>query len=368
MAALGAAKERPTFNDVRQVLHRRSARKAPPSKEAMWTVARDVLSELQKLGFATVGTLPRKRSEVERLSETPCELTEEGRLFVRLILESQGRAFDRLLIIWLNEHPYFRNFTSRLLDGPLYVPDITTLKQVGVPAASASLADRVIGSCLGRLDTVGFSQQKKETFESAVRSRVAHVERHSTLGELDAKRWIDLIEDYVVIPAFLAAENLPFDAVTFQQLIRVSQEFLSASWTSSHPDFEGRLIFATCHFEPPLQAQQRVERVIHHGKTYTSASFASAIQDAYKRLAGNQGGYVDAYSLRALVCMGLQIQPIVFAHSFEELIRSGSSSGMTVFTELPFAPPPWGEQYVEVGTRRVGLIKIIEPAEAKNGT
>jgi hypothetical protein len=357
-----------TFDHVRQILHRRSARRAPASREAMWTVARDVLSDLQRLGYATAGVLPRKRSEVERLRETPCELTESGRALARIFSEKQGRgrAFDQLLITWMNEHPYFRQFTTRLLSGPLHIPDVTTLKQVGSPTAGTSLADRVIASCSTRLAATGYPEAKRERLAAALRDRAAHVEARSSLSDLDAKKWIDAVEDLVVIPAFLNAESLPFDAVTFQHLIRVSQDFLSASWTSSYPGFEGRVVFATCEFRPtPLDEGTKAEGVVHHGKSYAVPSFKEALRVAHQQFAGSQGAYVDAYALRALVCAQLAIQPIVFAQCLEEVIRAGQSSGMVIFTELPFAPPPPGEAYVEVGNRRIGLIKVMVAANGE---
>src|SRR5258708_40170223 len=87
-----------SFDDVRRRLHAKSQRQAPSSGEVMWTVVRDVLSDLQRLGFAKTGALPRKRSEVERLRNTPCSLTETGRSLADLYLERKGRAFDALLL------------------------------------------------------------------------------------------------------------------------------------------------------------------------------------------------------------------------------------------------------------------------------
>lgn len=362
VAALDS-KRKSTFDEIRQILHGRSARRAPASREAMWTVARDVLSDLQRLGFATVGVLPRKRSEVDRLRESPCELTESGRALARVLAQKQGgRAFDELLVAWTNEHPYFRHFMTRLLSGPLHIPDITTVKQVGSSAASTPLAERIISSCSARLATAGYPEAKRESFEAAVRERVAHVEDRSSLTDLDAKKWIDAVEDLIVIPAFLSAEALPFDAVTFQHLIRVSQDFLSAAWTSSYPEFEGRVVFATCEFQPALGDGARAVGVVHHGKTYAAPSFKEALHAAHQRLASRQGAYVDAYGLRALVCVQLGVQPVVFANCLEELIRAGESSGLLIFTELPFAPPPPGEAYVEVSSRRIGLIKVVVAA------
>ncbi|WP_164002145.1 hypothetical protein [Pyxidicoccus caerfyrddinensis] len=356
-----------TFDDVRQLLHLRSARSAPASREAMWTVARDVLSDLQRLGYATVGALPRKRSEVERLRESPCELTATGRALAGLLAERQGRgrAFDQLLVVWMNEHPYFRQFMARLLSGPLYIPDVTTVKQVGSPTADASLAERVIASCSTRLAATVYPEAKLERFAAAIHERVMQVESRASLSDLNAKKLIDAIEDLIVIPAFLLAEELPFDAVTFQHLIRISQDFLSAAWTSSYPVFEGRVVFATCEFRPALHGGTRAEGVVHHGRTYAAPLFKEALRAAHQRLADSQGAYVDAYALRALVCVQLGIQPIVFAHCLDEIIRAGQSSGMVIFTELPFAPPPPGESYVEIGNRRIGLIKVVVAANGE---
>ena len=329
----------------------------------MWTVARDALSDLQKLGYAIVGVLPRKRSEVDRLRGTPCKLTDSGLALARLYAEKRGQAFDELLVAWMKDHPYFRLFTERLFLGPLYVPDVTTMKQVGTPAQSSPLVDRIVASGSTRLAAIGYPSTKQAIFAAVVKDRASIVEVQSSFSKLDAKTFIDVIQDKVVIPAFLAAENLPFDAVTFQHLLKVSQEFLSASWTSSYPTFEGRVIFATCEFRPAVVDERgRIEAVVHHGKSYATAHFKQELLTAYQKLGGSQGGYVSAYALRALVCLEMGIQPTVFAHCLEEIIRGGRASGMAVFTELPFSPPPSGEVYVEIGNRRIGLIKIA-PAD-----
>ena len=71
---------RSTFDDVRVFLVKRSPRIAPSSRSAMYTVARDVLLDLQKLEFIQARMLPRTQSQLETLSESPCELTETGNL------------------------------------------------------------------------------------------------------------------------------------------------------------------------------------------------------------------------------------------------------------------------------------------------
>lgn len=356
-----APEGRATFDAVRRALHARSKRKAPASREAMWTAARDALSDLQRLGYVNVGVLPRKRSEVDRLRETPCELTNIGQELARVHQEKPGRAFDELLVAWMNAHPYFRGFVVRLHEGPLFVPDVTSAKQFSVERSgtSTTTADGVVANCTARLDSIGFPAGKRDIFEREVRERLAQQESKTSMAELDAKKWVDVVQDLVVIPSFLAAEGLPFDAVTFQHLIKVSQDFLTAAWTSSYPSFEGRVVFFTCEFRPGPRDEAPTVEVIHHGKTFASANFPSVLLANYQKFAGPQAGYVNSYALRALVCCEMSIQPVVFARCIEDLIRTGVASGMTIYTELPFTPPPPGEGYVEINSRRVGLIKIV---------
>ena len=76
---MASAEESSTFEQVRLFLLKRSSRAAPSSKVAMWTVARDVLIELQKLGYLEAGVLPRTQSLAARHADTPCRLTDAGK-------------------------------------------------------------------------------------------------------------------------------------------------------------------------------------------------------------------------------------------------------------------------------------------------
>ena len=115
----------------------------------MWTVARDVLIELQKLGLVEAGVLPRTQSLAERHADTPCRVTDAGRALADVCKENQGRALDRLLVAWVNLHPYFRAFVTRLHKEPLYIPDVTSVKQIGAEAGSDQFAERIATGLLG---------------------------------------------------------------------------------------------------------------------------------------------------------------------------------------------------------------------------
>lgn len=364
LSVVASSSDTRTFEEVRQFLHRTSKRKAPPSHEVMWTAARDVLSDLERLGFLKTGPLPRKRSEVDRLRETPCQITEDGQALARLYKESRGKAFNEMLLAWMNNHPYFRAFTTRLLSAPMYLPDITSIRQLGedlkFPISPDILVDRISESCISRLRAIDFPPSKATTFHHLVGERVDYLANILTMANLDAKKLVDAVEDNVVLPAILKTEGLNFDAVTLQHLLSCSRDFLSASTTSSHPDFSGRVLFSTCNFVPSLTEDPNatVSGVVHHGRSFIIGTFLPSLISAYKQVAGPSQTYVNIYALRAIVCVNLRIQPLVFALCLQQLIEEGPKSGVAIYTELPFNPPPQGESYVEVRNHRIGLLKL----------
>lgn len=348
------------FDSVRQFLYAQSGRRAPASATALWTVARDVLTELQRLELAKVGTLPRRRSDVDRLGKSPCEATPAGQELAELSTTKLGQSYDKLLIAWLNSHPYFRSLTSRIFVEPLYVPDVTSATQVGGSRDPAKLAGHVVKNCLDRLAAIDFPSPKAEAFRESFEKRASGVAATLASPDLDSKKLVDLVQDSMVLPAFLEAENLTFDHVTFQHLLRIAGDFLVAASATSHPNFDGKTVFSTCDFTPDSigDPNVQIESVQHHGTLFARPLFADALTKAYEQLRGPSGGYADAYKLRAVVCLNLGVQPPVFAACLKDIISAGDSADPVVYTELPFTPPPQGESYVEVGRQRIGRLKI----------
>ena len=352
--------EKSNFEAVRRFLYLLSGRYAPASSAALWTVARDVLTELQRLGLVTVGALPRRRSDIDRFRESPCEITAAGNDLAQLNATKSGQAHDTLLLAWMNSHPYFRGLVSRVLASPLYVPDVTNAAHLGNSRVPDEIGSHVLRNCLDRLAGVDFAPAKIAVFEESLRRRMTDIAKPLVSPDLDSKKLVDLVQDSVVIPAFLEAEQLAFDGVTFQHLLKIVREFLAAASTTSHPDFSGRIVFSTCDFAPNPHddAGAKILTVQHHGNAFARPPFVDALVAAYSRAAGASGGYADAYSLRAIVCVGLRVQPPVFASCLKDLIAAGDAAEPVVYTELPFTPPPQGEDYVEVRGRRIGSVKL----------
>jgi hypothetical protein len=260
----------------------------------------------------------------------------------------------------LNSHPYFRELISHILGTRLYVPDVTSAVQVGGSRTADELGSHVLRDCLDRLAGVDFAPSKIAVFEKSVRRRTMDIAQHLSAPDLDSKKLVDLVQDCVVIPSFLEAEQLAFDPVTFQHLLKITGEFYAAAATTSHPRFNGRVVFSTCDFTPnPAEdSEGTIVAVQHHGTAFARARFAAALAASYAQVAGASGGYADAYVLRAIVCVDLRVQPPVFASCLKDLMSAGDAANPIVYTELPFTPPPQGEAYVVVGGRRIGRLKI----------
>jgi hypothetical protein len=352
-----------TFEQVRTHLLASSARKAPNTRTALWTVARDVLAEIARLQLGSVGVLPRKLSDVARYADTPARLSIPGLSLAQKCNEKIGRAYDELFVLWFKEHHYFRRLVIRLLRGPLFVPDVTSITQVGIEAVKGTAGNTIgaalIENCVSRLAAVGVGASNLDVLRVGISRRLSESGRHIEAAS-DAKQLIDLIQDTIVLPAFLESEALPFDPVTFQQLVRCSQEFFSAAWTASLPGFSGRVVFQTCEYDAPLaeDPNARLSRLVHHGVAYAAPSFPDALRSAYQRTAAGLSGYVSAYSVRALVCTSLNLPLPVFGRCLERLLPMARDEDFSVYTELPFESPPQGEEYVEVNGRRIGRLKL----------
>jgi hypothetical protein len=369
--ALVAERGRATFEEIRAHLQKSSSRSAPGSREAMWTSTRDTIAELSRLGYLTAGPLPRRRSEVERLRGSPCAITDEGKSLSALYREKSARAYDQLLIAWCNRHPYFRALVARLTAGPLRVPDVTSIRQIGEydGRPTGEIARRVAEDGKSRLAAGGVPEGVCAAYESAVHARFDALSLPDPSAlRTNAKQWVDLVQDTIVVPALLSAESLPFDPVTFQHILRIAQQFVCASWTYSYPAFAGRVVFLTSDFTPSPAGDVPVQAIEHHGKAWAAGAFERVLLRAYASLsAGRPSPYVDAYTLRALVCVDLGIQPKVFEASLQSLARAQPPSSTLVYTELPERPPPHGEPYVELAKQRVGLIKLVVSMQEGQG-
>jgi hypothetical protein len=242
------------------------------------------------------------------------------------------------------------------------LPDITSVKQIANEKGEIEverIPEIVVQNCVERFSRAGVSDARLKALPHAVERQFEKLTSLSNLRQMEAKRLVDTIQDSVLLPAVLEIEGLPFDTVTFQHVLRASQDFLTASWTVSHPKFDGRLVYPTCEFTYAIDSSDLgPTNVIHHGVTFADEGFSEALLSGYRLLVGSSTQYIDAYALRAIVCVQLQIQPIVFERCLALRLAAREVHGMRIFTELPFSPPPPGEDYVKVGSDRIGLIKL----------
>src|SRR5207244_12050461 len=109
--------------------------------------------------------------------------------------EKVGRAYDALLILWLQEHPYFRRFVVRLLESPLYVPDVTNIGQLGLESvkgtAVPAISETLVRNCMARLKAVGWGDDELSSLRSCMQRRAKAIIHECVEGAVDRTSMFD---------------------------------------------------------------------------------------------------------------------------------------------------------------------------------
>ena len=113
----------PTLDDLRLKLN---LRREKFGSTTGYSIARDVASELGRLGYATVGPLPKDRVAFEKKRDIPIRLTEMGgELASLLVPKAIAQAYEAVLWRLYETHPYFRRFIVAVARAPFLAPVVT---------------------------------------------------------------------------------------------------------------------------------------------------------------------------------------------------------------------------------------------------
>jgi hypothetical protein len=88
-----------------------------------WSSTRDLIKELQTLGWVAPGPVPSRSTAVDTHRERRYALTSEGKRVAR-IASSRRSVADELTAAALARHPYLRALLEELASGPLFCPEI----------------------------------------------------------------------------------------------------------------------------------------------------------------------------------------------------------------------------------------------------
>ena len=343
-------------------------RKAPGGRTAGYSVARDVASELDRLGYANAGPLPKDAKGFEKKRDSPVRLTEAGRDLAQLLRRDRGEAYVALLKASFSAHPYMRRFVAAVARGPVLAPVVTSAKQhlSDRYGTAKALADHV---AQGSFDTAALlealarrigrplAQEEAEEITQGVDALVARLAT-SAAGEPQtefARKMLMAINE-VVVPAVLRREGLCFDYNSLRRLWLMGEEFQISWATSAHPLHDGWLTIGTATIDLDA-AGERIEALrFDNSLARMREGFLERLYDAYERLQGwNRGTIVNAWELRAAFCVEHRCAPGVFDHLFAE--NSGGSDAYTIYKDFPRNKPAH-ERPLVVGGRQIGLVRI----------
>lgn len=357
LEAIASSLDPVELEDVRLVLHEHARdRFGPVLRNDMLSTTRDVLADLRRLKLIEIeGPLPRP--SLKNAKPCLCRATAAGTEVWREFMEDYGRGCDRLFTLWYEHHPYFATMIRRLQRGPFYLPEINAVKYFGMPLLRESDADKfaqgVAEITENRLPAEFLDDIGRERLRSEITSRAIGLhERTSLETATDLQSVVEKIQDAVIVPAMIACEQLDVDRVSLKHVLKAGRDFLACSSTALLSGCNARAHFMTCHLQSGSDSKVRI---VHHGVRFGEQQFESSMKRCYRLLRRDTGPWVNAYMLRAHVCVEIGIQQEVFNRCFKAYVEQHARS---VATELSFKNTHFGESAIDVKGKEIGLIQL----------
>ncbi len=336
---------------------------------AGYSVARDVASELDRLGLAHVGSLPKDAKGFEKKRNTILRLNHEGDKLAEQIRTDRAGAYANILKGLYNAHPYVRRYIFAVIRSPFIAPVVTSAKQhISAKYGNAkALADDVAASKFELASLVELTEKRvarslsadeRSEIEKGVNDLVAKLRvPAATEPQTEFARKMLMAINEIVVPAVLRREGLGFDFNSLRRLWLMGTEFQISWATSAHPQRDGWLTFDTATIQLSDQ-QDRIEAVrFDSGLRSMTDGFLDRLFEAYSLMQSwGQPSVVTAWELRATFCFENRCAPGVFDHLFREYY--GGSDVYRI--EKDFAPrnKPAHEQGLRITGREIGLIRI----------
>jgi hypothetical protein len=290
-----------------------------------------VAGEMQKLGLIEAGALPAASSKAHETSKKKAiKVTERGQELLRLFQTDRGAAYDRLFALMYAAHRNLQTFVGVILERNLFAPLATSVKDhVGASYATGSaLADavaegtfnveeplRLLTQRLGRALTDDERTEIKTGVETLVRD--SQMSATTEEGTEFAKNFLGKLND-VVIPALFRTDGLPFDYRTHRTIWSLGEEFKLWGTITSHPDYNGTVVYRTASIILSPDKEQVQELVFDSGLKKTGENFLGKLFAAYQKLqAQRKTKLVSAWELRSIFCLDNRCQQSVFNSLFE---------------------------------------------------
>jgi len=338
----------------------------------LWSTARDILVELDRLGYVTGAPSPKTSRHFEDLAVAPVRLAEDGRALLATFVSEKALAYDTLFGRLYERHPYLQAMVGVLHRQPVLAPVISSMKEhiSDRYASAASLADDV---ARGTLDVDGLVErlgrrsgpERMLTNEEIreIRDGVKALLRDAAVSAVQeepprfAKNFMEKL-NHIVIPAIFRREGIGFDYRTHRTLWALGEEFRVWCVTRSHPDYDGWYVYPTARIELNGDGRQVTGINFDSRLADVRRDFLQRLYAAYQKLQAVRGTtYVTAWELRAVFCVENRCQGSTFDKVFGENYLGNDTYRLHLEIQRN---KPQHEQTLRAGDRNIGTVRVIK--------
>ena len=350
-------------------------RKMKRRGSSLWSTARDILGELDHLGFVDGVPSPKTSRHFEECANAPIHLTDDGRSLLSSFRSDKAEAYDTLFTSMYARHPYLQAFVNVLRGRSLFAPVISSMKEhVSDRYTSTSILAEDVAS--KSIDVDGFLLRLCDRMKShlsteqerEIREGVEAVLRDTALSAVQddlsrfAKTFMEKL-NHIVIPALFRQYGIGFDYRTQRTLWTWGEEFRLWCITRSHPDFDGWLVYSTAEIMLAEDGRHVTELIFNSGLTSIRDGFLQGLYGAYQTLQAKRGAtFVAAWELRSLFCVSNKCQTSTFDRVFAESYLGDAEYRLHLEIQRN---KPQHESPVRAGDRNIGSIRVLKVVGAE---
>ena len=326
----------------------------------MWSSTKDAIEELMRLGWVEKVPLPSVRHRVDAYRGTQFALTERGHQWVRI--SSAGQAREVLGQALIKQHRYFREYLTRLMTGPLFIPEFieTDIESGSTPdslsygSLASEVARRVQASPAGKNGEV---PDITDTLVKYVRRRFS--KRHPR----NRKALLDAIQDAVLM-GVLRSEHLRADPASFVIISSWSRELFitgASRYVTESPG--GWLHWAAADFNTEGGDVNYVRRSL----TKSADQVVGILRSAAEELKTPGTELVKVYPLRGTVSFRCGVANEIVDRVLTDLVTKKRLSPYEVWVSAgALIDPPASEWPLSIGGRRYHLVAFGNTHEGKD--
>ena len=316
----------------------------------MWSSTKDALEELMRLNWVEKVPLPSSRHRVDAYRRTSFTLTHAGKEWVGA--KNLGEAREGLGKTLISQHPYFREYLTRLSHGPLFVPEFT---ETDIGSGSDADALDYAGVASEAIRRLIASPAGVRGSTPDIRSRVEEYvrRRFSKRQPKNRKALLDAVQDAVLF-GMLRAENLGADPISFVTISSWSRElFLTGNSRYVVEAPGGWLHWAAADIAPSRSNINYVRR----GLNQAGDGVVAMLRDAAGELKTPGTELVRIYPLRGTVAFRCGVANELVDRVLEELVTKQRPSPYEIWVSAgALFDPPASEQPLSIGGRKYHLV------------